>query len=93
MSDSENGLVHVVNTASLTVEYSFPTQPDPVDMLLVPGLHRIFLSHSQGMITVIDTETGYPTEVFWRVRPLTASASHRTPHLSAPRIMEAHRNP
>ncbi len=65
VSDSENGLVHVVNTASLTVEYSFPTQPDPVDMLLVPGLHRIFLSHSQGMITVIDTETGYPTEVFW----------------------------
>lgn len=65
VSDSENSLVHVVNTASLTLEYSFSVQPWPVDMLLVPGHGRIFLAHSQGMITVINTETGYPEEVFW----------------------------
>ncbi len=65
VADWENSQVHVVNTASLTLEYSFSIQPGPVDMLLVSGSGRIFLAHSQGMITVIDTETGYPEEVFW----------------------------
>jgi DNA-binding beta-propeller fold protein YncE len=74
VADAGGSQVHVVNTASLEVEYSFPVQPAPVDMILAAGAGRIFLSHSSGMVTVIDTATGYPDGFFWAGQALNGLA-------------------
>ncbi len=65
VADTENSLVHVVNTGTLTVESSFPVEASPVDMVLCSGTNRILLSHSAGMITVINTLTSSVEDVFW----------------------------
>jgi len=65
VADTENSLVHVVNTVSLSVEGSFPVQPFPEDMVLCPEENCIFLSHSSGLVTVINTDTRLPDGVFW----------------------------
>ncbi len=65
VADSENSMVHVVDTATLEVTGSFPVQPAPVDMVLSAEHGRVFLSHSGGMVTVISTGTSQVEEVFW----------------------------
>lgn len=65
IADSENSLVHVVNTETLSIENSFPVEASPADMVLSPEQNRIFLSHSQGMVTVINTLTSSVEGVFW----------------------------
>lgn len=65
VADSENSIVHVVNTSTLLVENSFPVESSPVDMVLCPGENRIFISHSAGIITVIDTVTRTVEDSFW----------------------------
>lgn len=65
VSDSENCLVHIVNTSTLSVESSFEVQPAPADMVLCSGIDRIFLAHTSGMITVINTDTRAVEDIFW----------------------------
>jgi len=65
VADSENSLVHIVDTGTLEATGSFPVQPAPVDMVLSPEHERVFLSHSGGMVTVISTQTSSVETVFW----------------------------
>ncbi len=65
VADSENDLVHIVNTTTLAVEDTFAIQPSPTDMVLYPAGEQIYLSHNNGMITVIDTENQTIEETFW----------------------------
>lgn len=74
VADTEGSKVFVVNTASLTVEYSFDVQPAPMDMVLAADANRIFLSHASGMVTVIHTQTGYPQGFFWAGNALNGLA-------------------
>jgi DNA-binding beta-propeller fold protein YncE len=65
VADTENSLVHVVDTSDLSIVKDFSIQPDPSDMVLSPQENRIYLSHESGMITVIDTQSQEVTDVFW----------------------------
>lgn len=65
VADSENSLVHVVDTETLTVTSSFPVESSPVDMVLCSGYDLIYLSHSGGLVTVINTQTSSVEDVFW----------------------------
>ncbi|OPX28622.1 MAG: hypothetical protein B1H09_07550 [Gemmatimonadaceae bacterium 4484_173] len=65
VADTENNLVHVVDTSDLSIVKDFGIQPDPSDMVLSPLEDRIYLSHESGMITVIDTQNQEVTDVFW----------------------------
>lgn len=65
IADSENSLVHVINTTTLEIVDSFSVESSPVDMVLCSEQNRIFMSHSAGMITVISTLTGSVEDVFW----------------------------
>ena len=65
VADSENSLVHIVDTGTLEATGSFPVQPAPVDMVLSAEHERVFLSHSGGMVTVISTQTSSVETVFW----------------------------
>ncbi len=65
VADLENNLVHVVNTLELSVVKTLDIQPDPTDMTIYSSGNRIYLSHENGMITVIDTESQTIAETFW----------------------------
>jgi len=65
VADSENSMVHVVNTETLSIESSFAVEASPYDMVLCTGINRILLSHSGGMITAINTLTSSVEEVYW----------------------------
>jgi len=74
VADTENSMVHVVNTGTLTVESSFQVEASPVDMVLCSGINRILLSHSAGMITVINTLSSTVEDVFWAGNSLHSMA-------------------
>ena len=67
VADGENDLLHVINTSTLSVELTLAIQPSPTDMVLYSAGdgERIYLSHNNGMITVIDTENQTIAETFW----------------------------
>ncbi len=65
VADIENSSVHVVSTSELSVVKTFAIQPDPTDMILYSPGNKIYLSHENGLISVIDTESQTITEVFW----------------------------
>ncbi|MCD4708228.1 MAG: hypothetical protein K8S62_10890 [Candidatus Sabulitectum sp.] len=65
VADQENNLVHIINTSELSVVKTLDIQPDPTDMVLCSAGNMIYLSHENGMITVIDTESQTVEESFW----------------------------
>lgn len=67
-------MVYVVNTSTLSIETSFPVQPSPEDMVLCSGESRIFIAHYGGIVTVINTDTREPEEVFWAGEQLRSLA-------------------
>lgn len=57
VADSENNLLHVIETSDFTITKTLEIQPDPTDMIRYPLGNKIYLCHGNGMITVINSET------------------------------------
>ena len=65
VADSENNFLHIIETSDFTVTNTLEILPDPTDMIRYSSGNKIYLSHGNGMISVINTQTQLIDECYW----------------------------
>ncbi len=65
VADSENNLLHIIDTSDYSVTKTIEIQSDPTDMIRYSSGNKIYLSHGNGMISVINTQTQLIDECYW----------------------------